>query len=311
MKIPQEMVNNAKMIGRLCNLNVAKTTERGRAPHKPLLMLCIIDMIEDGSIETPWISYSPELFFRFQCYWAIVYDRQRNKPDMRLPFHALGGKRDRIWTCHMEDGKLSLSKETTRICHLDASIWDCIQNEAFRKEARISLIMTYFTPAEQIALCARLGLPEPSSAEISQIKQNADVYKDSLKKGRDSKFRSDVLLDYRFTCALTGYSLNTSKENLVEAAHIHQHAVSGNNDPRNGLAFTPDAHWMFDRGLWTAESKGHDFIVIVATDHFKESSPFDRSLGKHHGNTLFFSKESKLRPDPKYFAWHRKNCFVQ
>jgi len=96
MKISQEMVNNAKMIARLCNLNVEKTNERGRAPHKPLLMLCIIDMIEDGSIETLWISYSPELFFRFQCYWAIVYDRQRNKPDMRLPFHALGGKRDRI-----------------------------------------------------------------------------------------------------------------------------------------------------------------------------------------------------------------------
>jgi putative restriction endonuclease len=311
MKIPQEMVNNAKMIGRLCNLNVAKTTERGRAPHKPLLMLCIIDMIEDGSIETPWISYSPELFFRFQCYWAIVYDRQRNKPDMRLPFHALGGKRDRIWTCLMEDGKLSRSKETTRICHLDASIWNCIQNDAFRREARLSLVMTYFTPAEQIALCARLGLPEPSNAEINQIRQNADAYKDSLKKGRDSKFRSDVLLNYRFTCALTGYYLNTTKENLVEAAHIHQHAISGNNDPCNGLALTPDAHWMFDRGLWSAKPDGDNFIVIVANDHFKDSSPFGRSLFNHHEKPLFFPRETAFRPDPKYFAWHRKNCFLE
>ena len=27
----------------------------------------------------------------------LIYDRQRNKLDMRLPFHALGGARDRIW----------------------------------------------------------------------------------------------------------------------------------------------------------------------------------------------------------------------
>jgi len=311
MKILHQMDTGAKWIGRLCNLNTAKTAERGCAPHKPLLMLSIIDMIEDGSIVTPWISYSPELFFRFQCYWAIVYDRQRNRPDMRLPFHALGGKRDRIWTCHMEDGKPSLSKETSRLCHLDGSLWNCIQEEVFRKEARLRLITTYFRPAEQIALCARLGLTEPSSDEIQEIRQSADTYKDSLKKGRDSKFRSDVLLNYRFTCALTGYSLNTSKENLVEAAHIYQHAVSGNNDPRNGLALTPDAHWTFDRGLWTAEPHGDDFVVIVAMDRFKDSSPYGQSLCNHHEKPLFLSEETSLRPNPKYFAWHRKNCFVQ
>ena len=110
---------------------------------------------------------------------------------------------------------------------------------------------------------------------------------------------------------MTGYSLNTTKENLVEAAHIHQHALSGNDDPRNGLALTPDAHWMFDRGLWTAEPQGEDFIVLVAKDYFKDSSPYGRSLYSHHERPLVFPEKTALRPDPKYFAWHRKNCFVQ
>ena len=83
----------AEWLARLSNLNAATTAERGRAPHKPLLLLCVIDMVEEGVITTPWISYTPELFFRFQCYWAIVFERQRNKPDMRMPFHALGGAR--------------------------------------------------------------------------------------------------------------------------------------------------------------------------------------------------------------------------
>ncbi len=37
----------------LSNLNVACTGRRGLAPHKPLLLLTIMDMIEDGDITTP------------------------------------------------------------------------------------------------------------------------------------------------------------------------------------------------------------------------------------------------------------------
>jgi len=270
-----------------------------------------MDMIENGAITNSWISYTPELFFCFQCYWAIVYDRQKNKPDMRLPFHALGGKRDNIWARYMEDGSLSQSKETTRLCHMDESLWHCFQDEDFRREARLRIISTYFTPLEQIALCASLRLPEPSSEEIATIRKSAEVYKESVKKGRDSKFRSEVLLNYQFTCALTGYSLNTVKENLVEAAHIHQHAVSGNDDPRNGLALTPDAHWMFDKGLWTAERHGNEFIVIVASDHFMDSSPYGRTLRSHNQKPLFFKNKNRFRPDEKYFAWHKSNCFMQ
>ena len=297
-------------LGRLCNLNVATTARRGRAPHKPLLLLCVTDMIEEGAITDPWVSYSPELFFRFQCYWSIVYERQRNRPDMRLPFHALGGQRDRIWERYTEDGSPSRFRETTRLCRIDKSLWGCLQSRSFRREARLRLVATYFTPMEQIALSARLRLPEPPTEEIDAIRESAEVYKHSLRKGRDSRFRNDVLLNYRFTCALTGYSLNTDKENLVEAAHIHQHALSGNDDPRNGLALTPDAHWLFDRGLWTAEPRDDDFIVLVAERRFRESSPQGRSLGEHHGKPLFFPDGSTLRPDPKHFLWHRRQRFI-
>ena len=134
MKTQQSIDRTTEWLDRLCHLYVAKTPERGYAPHKPLLLLCIMDMIEDGAITTQWFQYSPELFFRFQCYWAIVYDRQRNKPNMRLPFHALGGTRDRIWTRYMEDGEPSRSRETTRLCCLDESLWKCVQEGGFRRK---------------------------------------------------------------------------------------------------------------------------------------------------------------------------------
>ena len=96
---PQEITMPiAHWLDRLCQLNVSRSAGRGSAPHKPLLLLCLIDMVEDGSLTTPLVDYTPELFFRFQSYWPLVYARQQNQPDMRLPFHALGGERDQIWT---------------------------------------------------------------------------------------------------------------------------------------------------------------------------------------------------------------------
>jgi putative restriction endonuclease len=297
-------------LNRLCSLNVAKTERRGRAPHKPLLLLCVMDMVEEGVLITPWLCYSPELFFRFQDYWEVVYERQNNKPDMRLPFHALGGERDQIWERYTEDGAPSRSRETTRLCRIDEMLWGCLQDASFRREARLRLIITYFTAEEQISLCERLKLTEPSTAEIAAVKENTATYKMRLVKGRDGRFRTTVLLNYKFTCALTGYSLNTDKENIVEAAHIHQHSISGNDDPRNGLALTPDAHWMFDRGLWTAEPRNGKFIVLVALDSFNEASQYNRSLRDYHEKPLFISESANIIPHPKHFEWHRKYRFL-
>lgn len=38
------------MEGKLSNLNVARTESRGLAPHKPLILLTVIDLIESGDI---------------------------------------------------------------------------------------------------------------------------------------------------------------------------------------------------------------------------------------------------------------------
>ena len=105
-----------------------------------------------------------------------------------------------------------------------------------------------------------------------------DAFKARQKKGRDSRFKSDVLGGYYFTCALTGYRLDTTRL-PVQAAHIHQHAVSGNDDPRNGLALTPDAHWMFDAGLWTAVPQGSGLLVVVATSRSPKARLAPASLG--------------------------------
>ncbi|MCB1129701.1 MAG: HNH endonuclease [Verrucomicrobiae bacterium] len=134
----------------------------------------------------------------------------------------------------------------------------------------------------------------------------ADDFKVSQKKVRDSRFKSEVLGGHYFTCALTGYRLDTETTSIVQAARMRQHAVSGNDDPRNGLALTPDAHWMFDNGLWTAVPVGNDLLVQVATSRFTESSPSGRRLATLQGKPSHFHAHARLRPMIGCLAWHAR-----
>ena len=293
-------------LGKLANLNVARTAARGLAPHKPIMLLSVIDLIERGLITDGWVSFGVELASAFRSYWHSVADRQRNAPDIPMPFHALGGDRDQIWQRFTRDGEPSHSKLTTRLCQLDPNLFACLQDPAFRRAARLTLASLYFTPREQIVLFEQLGLPLPKTQEITILRENASEFKASQKKGRDSRFKTDVIFGYHFTCALTGYRLETDHTALVQACHIHEHAKSGNDDPRNGLALSPDAHWMFDKGLWTAQPKGDHLLIQVAIGQFQESSPQGQRLLPLHQTPLHFHPQATLRPAPEHLAWHQR-----
>ena len=112
---------------------------------------------------------------------------------------------------------------------------------------------------------------------------------------------------YDYTCALTRYRLTTiAGTSIVDAAHIHQFSDSRNNDLRNGLALCKNAHWLFDKGLWTISP---DYRVIVATDRFAEDSPDQKGLRQYHGEKIRLPGDVDLWPSPIHLAWHQKHRF--
>jgi putative restriction endonuclease len=60
------------------------------APHKPLLLLVILEMVEKGEITSREVTLSLDLAFRFSVFWSIVARRRSQPPEVRLPFHHLG-----------------------------------------------------------------------------------------------------------------------------------------------------------------------------------------------------------------------------
>jgi len=62
-----------------------------------------------------------------------ILERQRNQPDIPIPFHALGGDKDKVWQRFTANGQPSAAKATTRLCSLDPDLFDCLQDTGFRR----------------------------------------------------------------------------------------------------------------------------------------------------------------------------------
>jgi putative restriction endonuclease len=306
IKTKKKLMNEATKEHWLAKLAKLRVDLRGNpAPHKPLLLLVVIELAEQGLLSKGTVPLTPELAFRFCTYWTIVAHRRTQKPDVRFPFHHMqsGG----FWTALAEDGSPSPHRSLTRYAALDQDFEECLGDRAFREEARRVLLCKYFPPDERVALCALLELPVPSDDEAAGALMHKSP-EEAEQKGREARFRLKVVSLYNYTCALTGYRLMTiASGSIVDAAHIHQFSDSRNNDVRNGIALCKNAHWLFDEGLWTIAD---DYTVRVALGHFAEDSPDQRPLSDYHGQRIRLPIASSLYPDPAHLDWHRREKFV-
>jgi putative restriction endonuclease len=289
-------------LAKLARLRVDRA--RGNpAPHKPLLLLTVLELAERGELPADILPLTAELAFRFFGYWSLVARRRPQKPDIRMPFHYL--QSDGLWTAHKQDGTPSEHLRLTRSAVLNPGFVACTADPAWRVRARRVLIASYFTHAEQLALFEFIGMPVPGRGELARDLDLA-ARRDAARKGREARFSVTVVGAYNYTCALTGYRLTTISGAIVDAAHIHEFSNSRNNDPRNGIALCKNAHWLFDQGLW---SLSDDYQVMVALGQYAEDSPDQKGLAHYHGRKIRLPKDTSLWPDPRYLAWHRRKKF--
>jgi putative restriction endonuclease len=292
-------------LNKIDNLNPSRKGTPDEAPHKPLLLLVIMDLAERGQLSPGPLPLTPELTFQFCTYWRVVAHRRKQRPDIRMPFHHL--KTNGFWEALGDDGEASPHRSVTRAVRIQPEFLAFAADPAAREQARRRLIAGYFEPAERLALYELVGMSVPTEAQI-QEDANPKALNEARERGRDARFRLNVVAAYNYTCALTGYRLMTlSAGTIVDAAHIHAFARSRNNDPQNGLALCKNAHWLFDNGLWTIAD---DYTLLVAAEHFSEDSPEQTSLRAYHGRRLRLPSDARLWPSPVHLAWHRRHKYL-
>jgi putative restriction endonuclease len=273
------------------------------APHKPLLLLVLAELAEQGNLREPLLWLTGELVFRFLAFWTIVAGRRSQRPEITLPFYHLHS--DGFWEPLDEIGKPTLERRRTVAAKLDEGFLACLSDTRFRESMRRVLIARYFVDrGERAALYSLVGLPVPPD---DLVKADARLFAVARERGREARFRLTVVPAYNYTCALTGYRLTTvGSGSIVDAAHIHQFSDSRNNHPQNGIALCKNAHWLFDQGLWSLTD---DYEVIVAFARFDEAGPDAFLLRRSAGKQIELPAIRSYWPDRNHLAWHRKHKF--
>jgi putative restriction endonuclease len=147
-----------KWLAKLTKLNPAtgRGECHGKAPHKPLLLLALIDMAENGELNSRSFARSPGLVLRFRSYGSITTDRWPNRLDLRLPFYHLSSQG--FWEPFDAEMRLAKSPEACSVCDIAPELYELLADPGFRLKARMVLINKFFSPHERIALFETLGI---------------------------------------------------------------------------------------------------------------------------------------------------------
>lgn len=291
-------------LGKLTRLRAGngKSTDgvSGPAPHKPLLLLSILDLAESGKLPGRVVTRTPELVLRFRELGTLVAERWPTRLDLRLPFYHL--KTQGLWKAFTAEMRPAQASDSCMVIELASEFFDLLADRDFRVKARLVLVSHYFTEVEQAALFEFLGMViGGSTRNANQVL--AKALADGKRKGRSARFQVRVVDDYFHTCALTGYRCFTvDGASIVDAAHIEGWAQTQNDDLTNGLALSKNAHWMFDAGLWAVDD---DLRVVVRPHRFSEAGPDAQQLRAYAGRHLQFDPKAKLRPSVESLRRHR------
>lgn len=244
------------------------------APHKPLLLLSIMDLIAQGVIRENLIKPSFELVDTFNGYYSSImpigsitsmaYPFSRLKTDgfwQRLPKHG--------YDADIEYNVKSISKlrEIYYGAKLDDELFQLLCSSETREQLRAVLINSYF--AEEIRpFLVEQGKVNYEAYEYSK-RLLAEPYgqyekdeKEKSQKVRDQGFRKSIVILYVHRCALCGIRMLTPEgHTVVEAAHIKPWSESHDDRPTNGMALCRLCHWYFDEGLM---SVGKEYEVLVS-----------------------------------------------
>jgi putative restriction endonuclease len=294
----------------------------GRAPHKPFLLLSIIDLITQGSLRINLIQITPELGSLFAGYWSAIMPQHSG--NMALPFFHL--KSSKFWHLLPVPGKESTLESVHQVdtlsqlqklilgAKLDDDLFQLLQVNEARDILRATIIQTYFTVEVQPVLTAQGAinwhsyqysqkLIEQVKKQIREITSAEEQYQDVV---RDQGFRRAVVQVYDHRCAFCGVRMLTADgHTAVEAAHIVPWSVSFNDDPRNGIALCRLCHWTFDEGLTGVSSK----YSLLLSDELRTSLNIPGHLLSLDDRPIIGPKESSFMPDLQSLSWHRQKVF--
>jgi putative restriction endonuclease len=292
-----------------------------RAPHKPFLLLSIMDLIAQGQITENFIQPSFELVDTWNGYWNSIMSVGKNST-MAYPFPRL--QSDGFWHRIANPGydagidyNVSSMVRLRAIyvgARLDDRLFALLMDPVARELLRSVLFQTYFSPQIRPLLeeQAFVNLTAFTYARdvIAGIKESAASFAQGppeIQRVRDQGFRRAIVSLYDHRCALCGIRMRTPEgHTAVEAAHIVPWSESQDDLPTNGLCLCRLCHWSFDEGLM---SVGKQYEVLVS-DRVRIDSNMPGHVLTLKDRPIFKPEAERFWPGLENLTRHRTSCFA-
>lgn len=286
---------------------------KGRpAPHKPILLLAIIESIEAHEITENRIMITPELVSRFKDIFRLLGGNFTS--NFSLPFYHLGTSG--FWHLHTQPGReilltRSLSirsfahlKEVVAYARFDDALFESLLRPEERVLLRQCLLQEYF-PECPLPEGRPYTLFDSVKAEI--LHESPVTYRDKVASAdeeeifvRGGVFKKVVPQVYNYTCCISGMRIVANREvQMVDACHIVPFSTSHDDTISNGITLCPNLHRAFDRYLISVD---HSYRVVVSTGFVENES--DYPIRVYEGKEIQLPKEERYRPLPENLRWH-------
>ncbi len=306
-----------EFLKRLGQLNRA-TVNGVKAPHKPILLLSVIESIAFKEILENKIEISPLLVARFKDNWNRLVKTDIFQPNFSLPFFHL--KKEGFWKLKNYLGKdilvtsshsiksFSQLKESVEYAYLDSNLFALLQNPKAREELYLFLMERYFGKSDKIH--QQNGLINEVIDQI--LNEPSILYQKQIEKADEEEifvrcgvFKRVVPKIYNYTCCISGMRIVSGYDiQMVDACHIVPFSISHNDTISNGISLSPNIHRAFDRGLITLNE---DYRVVLSKS-FTEF-PSEHMIKSLQGKQIQLPKELHHYPEIENIKWHNEYVF--
>ena len=293
----------------------------GVAPHKPVLLLTILEAVQIGLINSPQIYISPDLIALFKTIWNKLVTTNHD-PRFSYPFYYM--KSEKFWQLVLKAPydnvaliestvkSFNAFNNTIKYAVIDHALFELIAVNSTNKLLSEIILDKYFpetkynynilNPEDPVKDIENKILFEPAESYKKEMAKLIEAESEEEIFVRGAIFRREVPKIYNYTCCISGMRISTGFNiSMVDACHIVPFSQSYDDTIHNGLALCPNLHRAFDRGILAINE---NYEVVISKDFREEDSPY--SIVQFEGKRIILPQNQDFWPLQTNLKKHRE-----
>lgn len=298
----------------------------GVAPHKPILLLSVLQTFQNGQNKTQRIYITPELVALFKSNWSLLVN---TKHDCRISYPFFYLKSEKFWQLIPKPGFNEIEKlgsivktfsnlnAAVDFAVIEEDLQVLISDENNNGILQQFLLDEYFPETKNNFSNSSSGqqrlfddiedkiLHEPSELYRKEIKHLMQQQNEEEIFLRGSLFKREIPKIYNYTCCISGMRIDANISiSMIDACHIVPFSESYDDTISNGIALCPNLHRAFDRGLIAIDE---NYRVIVSNVFREDETSY--SIKAFEGKEILLPRLKDYFPLKENFGWHQTNIF--